>query len=161
MKSIVATGIIAVLSLAAVSANAGEKKITRKQVPAAVVAAFEKAYPSAAIKGYAREEEDGNTYYEIESVDGKTRRDVLYRADGTVEELEEAITLAALPEAVRSAIKKEYGRSPITGVEKTLEGGTVHYEVHMTTGASKHEVVFNEDGTEVTREDEESEQEKN
>jgi hypothetical protein len=58
-------------------------------------------------------------------------------------------------------VNKEYADSSITGVEKTMQGGTVHYEVHVTKGTSKFEVVFDEDGKVVTREDGKSEQEEN
>src|ERR1700682_3388815 len=83
------TRIAAAVSLLSFSAAAQEKKITAKQVPAAVSAAFKTAYPKATIRGYAQEKENGKVFYEIESLDGKTKRDILYNADGTVAEMEE------------------------------------------------------------------------
>jgi len=46
-----------------------DTKITRKQIPSAVLKAFENAYPHAIIKGQSIENEKGKKYYEIESID--------------------------------------------------------------------------------------------
>ena len=69
-------GSLAVVALALCPATvAGDQKLEKKDVPAAVITAFEKAYPGAAVKGYGKEVEKGKTHFEIESVDGgKTRR---------------------------------------------------------------------------------------
>src|SRR2546423_10663052 len=90
------------LLLLSLSAAAQEKKITANQVPAAVIAAFKTSYPNATIRGYAREKENGKVFYEIESREGTTQRDVLYNPDGTVAELEEAVAFTDLPAAARA-----------------------------------------------------------
>jgi len=59
--------IAAAVSLLSFSAAAQEKKITAKQVPAAVITAFKASYPNATIRGYAQEKENGKVFYEIES----------------------------------------------------------------------------------------------
>src|SRR5512140_1895314 len=69
-----------------------EKKITEKDLPAAVKSAFHKSYPHATIKGLAKETENGKTYYEIESIDGKLHRDLLYTPEGDAYEIEETIS---------------------------------------------------------------------
>jgi hypothetical protein len=71
------------ISLLSLSAAGQEKKITAKQVPAAVMAAFKSSYPNATIRGYAHEKEDGKTFYEIESREGTTQRDVLYNVQSS------------------------------------------------------------------------------
>lgn len=137
---------------------AGEKKLTRKQVPAAVLTAFEKAYPAATVKGYSKEVEKGKVYFEIESMDGKTGRDVLYNADGTVAEVEESMAAGDLPAAVRAAVVKEYPKGTISKAEKTTRGNDVTYEVHLMIGKSKHEVVVDPNGK-VIKHEKESEEE--
>src|SRR2546423_15574910 len=94
--------IAAAVSLLSFSASAQERKITAKQVPAAVIAAFKASYPNATIRGYAQEKENGKVFYEIESREGTTQRDVLYNSDGTVAELEEAVAFTDLPAAARA-----------------------------------------------------------
>src|SRR5438105_15946174 len=74
--------VVSVLGLSTM-AQEKEKKITAKEVPAVVIENFKRAYPKAIIRGYASEMENGKQYYEIESQERTTRRDVLYNPDGT------------------------------------------------------------------------------
>src|SRR5438552_10946152 len=100
--------VVSAVSMFALSAAAQEKKITAKQVPAAVISAFKNSYPNATIRGYAQEKEHGKTFYEIESNEGTTRRDILYNADGTVAETEESIPPTDLPANAQQAIHQKY-----------------------------------------------------
>lgn len=136
----------AAVLLLSVSAVAQEKKITAKQVPAAVIAAFKNSYPNATIRGYAQEKENGKVFYEIESRDGTTHRDVLYNPDGTVAEVEESIAAADLPLEAQQAIKQKYPRAVITLAEKTTAGDTVGYEVSLRNGRKRIEMEFDSSG---------------
>ena len=84
---------IAALVLAAAMAIVlvahADQRLTRAKVPTPVLAAFARAYPRAVIRGYNSEIEAGVKRYEIESLDAHKTRDVLYKADGTVAEVEE------------------------------------------------------------------------
>ncbi len=116
------------------SLNAQEKKITKKSVPAAVLASFAKAYPGAKVKGYAKEVENGKTYYEIESMNGKQSLDALYQADGTVAEVEEGVAPADLSKQVTDAVKATYAKGKITRAEKTTRGQETTYELRVASG---------------------------
>ena len=85
------------------------------KLPAAVSAAFKQAYPKATIKNVS--EEDGN--FEVESMDGPQRRDLIYKPDGTVVEYEEFIDAKDVPAAVMTAIKARYPKA-------TIEIGRAH-----------------------------------
>ncbi len=117
-----------------------EKKITQEELPAAVRAAFEKAYPHAQIKGLAREMEKGNTYYEIESVDGKIHRDILFTPVGDIYEIEEAIDAATLPQMVKNALQKSFGKHTVTKAEKTSHGAKLEFSVELKAGKKSFEV---------------------
>lgn len=134
------------ISLVTVSAAAQEKKITAKQVPAAVTAAFKNSYPNATIRGYAQEKEDGKVFYEIESREGTTQRDILYNADGTVAEVEESIAASDLPADAQQAIKQKYPRAVITLAERTTVGDTVGYEVSLRNGRKRIAMEFDSSG---------------
>ena len=142
--------VIAVLSLAALSATAQESKVGEKDVPAAVIAAFKAAYPTATIKGYAREKEHGKVFYEIESKDGETGRDVLYNPDGSVAEIEETIVASDLPAGARQLISSRYPGAVVTKVEKTTEknasGDKIGYEVVAKQGKKRITLEFDVDG---------------
>ena len=134
------------VSLLSLSAAAQEKKITAKQVPAAVIAAFKTSYPNATIRGYAQEKENGKVFYEIESREGTTQRDVLYNADGTVAEIEESIAASELPAAAQAAIRKQYPKAVISLAEKTVAGDKVGYEVAAKQGKKRISMEFDASG---------------
>jgi hypothetical protein len=132
--------------LPATSAHAQEKKISKKDLPPAVLAAFEKAYPHAKVRGTSTEVEKGTTYFEIESLDGTQARDVLYNADGTVAEIEEAIVVGSLPGPVKIAVGKEFAKAKIAKAERTTKGTEISYEVHVSLGSKKGSIVVDPSG---------------
>jgi len=125
---------------------AQEKKIAVKDLPAAVVQAFTAAYPHAEIKGAATEAEKGVTYYEIESLDGTVKRDLLYTADGKVSEIEETISAESLPDAVKKAIAAAYPKGKIEKAEITTREGTASYEAKVKSEQKMYEVVVDAQG---------------
>ena len=124
----------------------GDQKIKAKNLPAAVTAAFQKAYPNAKIKGTSKEVENGKTIYEVESVDGKINRDLLYNVDGTVIEIEETVPVKALPSDVADALKKNFPKGKVLKSEKLTKGETIQYEMVIKSGKEQHEVVFDTKG---------------
>ena len=138
--------VAAAVSLFSLSALAQEKKITAKDVPAAVIAAFKNSYPNATIRGYAQEKEHGKVFYEIESREGTTQRDVLYNPDGTVAEVEESIAATDLPAAAQQAIHQKYPKAAITLAEKTTVGDKVGYEVSLRQGQKRMTMEFDSSG---------------
>ncbi len=135
-----------VVSLLAFSVSAQEVRLRKKQVPRAVIAAFQSAYPQATIKGYSREKENGKIYYEVESVEGQTTRDVLYNPDGTVAEIEESIATGDLPAAAGEALRARYPRAVITKVEKITRGDVTEYEAHARVGRRSVSMEFDASG---------------
>jgi len=131
---------------------AGERQIERKDVPAVVLTAFAGAYPKAEIKGYSTEEENGQTVYEIESVEGLVARDVTYAADGTVVSLEETLDTSALPRKVKSALNKAFPKGKVLKAERITKGTAVTYEFQIEHNGQKTEVVFDSEGNELERE---------
>jgi hypothetical protein len=135
---------------AAAKEEAGETKITKKDVPAAVLASFEKAYPKATMKGFSKEVEKGQTLYEIESLEGKMARDATYAADGKVAAVEESMETKDAPTAVQQALEKKYPKAKVNKAEKVMEANTVAYEFHVTTAQGKKaEVKFDAKGKEL------------
>lgn len=115
------------------------------KLPAAVEAAFTKAYPNATIKNVSKEKENGVEQYEVESMDGAQRRDLIYKPDGTLVEYEEVVPEASVPAAVVAAVKARYPKATITRYEKLFKGGTMNYELGLK-GAKAGEVVLTPDG---------------
>ena len=142
---------IAIFAIAG-TAFSQEQTLKKKDVPKAILEEFQKSYPKATVKGYAKETDAGKVVYEIESVEGATHRDISYSADGTVMAVEESMAYADLPEAVRTNVKKDHAKATISTCEKITEGEATHYELIVKVGKKKQELVYNADGTVVKKE---------
>lgn len=127
-----------------------EKRVTRKEVPAAVLAAFARAFPKARVIGYAEEKEEGKTFYEVESKEGEVHRDATFLPDGKLELVEESISVKDLPAAIGTALAKEKGQCEMA--ERLARGKVVEYEFHMKDGTREYEVVMDATGKVLKRE---------
>jgi hypothetical protein len=130
--------------------EAGETKaaaaVDLKVLPPTVLDAFKKAYPKAVIRGASKETEKGVTYYEVESVDGKMNRDLLYTADGKTVEVEEAIAPGALPAAVVKTLAKTYPGYKILKAEDMLKDGQKLFELEIQVNGKKMGVTLDPTG---------------
>ncbi len=125
---------------------AQDKKISKENVPQAVLNSFHKTYPKAVIKGMSTETEKGRTYFEIESIDGKINRDLLYTAAGNVAEIEETIPSSELPKMSMQLIEQKFPGAKIEKAERNTSGSKVTYELNVTSKKGKFEVVLNKEG---------------
>jgi hypothetical protein len=123
-----------------------ETKIKEKDLPPAVSKAFQTGYPSAKIVGTAKEVEKGVTYFEVESRDGKIRRDLLYTETGKVAEIEEALSAESIPSFVKSSIEKKFKDVEYKKGEKNVRNSTTKYEVVIEASEVKYEVVCDAKG---------------
>ena len=126
-----------------------EQQINRKGVPAAVLAAFEKAYPHAAIKGYSKETDNGQLVYEIESVEGTVTRDVTYTAEAALISVEETLDTSALPAGVQAALDQKFPGGKIRKAEKVTKGAVVAYEFKIKHNGKTTEISFDPEGNEL------------
>lgn len=131
---------------AASTAAASPAKVT---APAPIASAFSKAYPNARITNVAREKENGQDVYEVESVNDGLGLDLIFRPDGTIVETEEEISSANLPPAVAGAITKRYPKAVVTKREKVTRGTSVSYEM-VLKGAGVTAVELRPDGAWVS-----------
>ena len=146
-RVVVRLGFVTVIvSLLSFIAFAQEVKLKKKQVPRAVISAFESAYPQATIRGFAREKENGQVYYEVESGEGQMTRDVLYNPDGTVAEIEESIPAGDLPADAQEALRAKYPGSVVTKVERITRGNVTEYEAHAKLGKKSVSMEFDSSG---------------
>jgi hypothetical protein len=135
------------MSLVAAQANAQEKKLQRKDLPAAVEKTVAEQSKGATIKGFSTETENGKKIYEMAlTVDGKSR-DISMDANGNVLEVEDEVALDSLPAAVKDGLLKAAGKGTIGMVESLTKGGKlVAYEAQVKTGTKRSEVQVGPDG---------------
>jgi hypothetical protein len=123
-----------------------DQKVSSRDVPEAVRTAFAKSYPKAKVGNWDKEIKDGKVVYEAEGVtDGKTSRNVMYSADGTVVQIEETMPVADLPASIIGTISKQYPKAAIQSAEKRTHAETVEYVLKLKDATAKT-VVVDSDG---------------
>lgn len=119
----------------------------KKALPSAIASAFAKDYPNAKILNWSTEKDNGTLCYEVESMDGKTRRDLIYSAEGKALEIEERVQPTDLPQPVALAIAKAYPGGVVKSAEKLTRGSFTGYEVSVRVGKKSHELALDSAGT--------------
>lgn len=109
--------------------------------------AFKKAYPNAKITNVTSEKEDGKTTYELETVDGTAKRNVIYTPEGKLVATEDGITAAQLPKVVADAVAKKYPKGTLSEIEKVKSAaGVISYEMVVKDGGKETTVEVDEKG---------------
>jgi hypothetical protein len=131
-----------------------EKTVGEKDVPKAVLKAFNDAYPGATIREYSEEIENGETSYEISCVYEGRKIDAVYMPDGSVSAIEEVIPPEELPEAVQQGISREAPQYSLKLAEKIDQGGERFYEVKIlnTQDQTTYELKFSDSGKLIEKE---------
>ena len=144
MKSL-AVAIVLLVGMNA-SGQAQSQKTARQKAPQAVMDAFKRQYPNATIKSVSSEKEGGKTVYEIESMDGSQRRDLMYDANGTVLSSEELIPNVQVPKAVTDALAAKYPNAPIVSAEKLTDKDGMRYEIVLKVSGKNKSVEVDPSG---------------
>ncbi len=139
--------IVVTLALSSGLVFAAETPVKMKDLPEAVQKTVKEQAKNAKLRGLSKEVENGQTFYEAETVVNGKNRDVLIDVNGAVVEVEEATTLASIPEAAQKALKAAAGSGKILGVETVTKGSVVSYEAVIQKGGKKSEVAVNADGS--------------
>lgn len=142
------SALLGVVVLLTVSIGAGqEKKIARRDLPAAVEKTVAEESKGATISGFSTEMEHGQRIYEASLVVNGHRRDLTIDASGKVLEVEEEVPLESLPANVKESLTRLAGKGSITRVESLTKGGKlVAYEAVVTTGKKRAEIQVGPDG---------------
>ncbi len=125
-----------------------EREVTEDEMPAAVLAAYNQAYPGATVRGYSEEIEEGQTFHEVSFEFEGRKFDVVYHPDGKVKVAEIVIAHDQLPAAAHQAISKEFPRSSIQLAEELDKEGKKFYEAQVLNmeNNKSYEMVFSESG---------------
>ena len=140
-----------------VLAEEADKPIKFGDLPAAVAKAIKQAAGDAKLKTISLGDEDGTPAYEAVWEANGHQHEIAVTKSGKVLSLEEIITLAEAPEAIRAAIAKEAGGSKVLEVEKVLEKGKTLYEATVEKGKGKLVVRFSAGGKVLERENPDAE----
>jgi hypothetical protein len=142
---------VAVFGLNAV---AQEQKIKRSELPAAVEKTVAAQSQGAVVRGFSREKENGQTYYEAEMTVNGHSKDVLIDEAGQIVEVEEQVGVDSLPTEVKEGLQAKAGQGKIVKVESiTKHDKLVAYEAQVNTAGKKSEVQVGPDGKALDHEE--------
>jgi hypothetical protein len=146
--------ITAVAILTATSAVAQEKKIRRSDLPPAVEKTVAAQSAGATVKGFSKETEKGQTYYEAEMIVNGHSKDILIDANGAIVEVEEEVAMNALPAEVKAGLQAKAGEGKLGKVETiTKKDKLVAYEAKVTKNGKTSEVQVGPDGKPLDHEE--------
>ncbi|MBA3914864.1 MAG: hypothetical protein H0X25_13665 [Acidobacteriales bacterium] len=113
-------------------AFASERKIQKSDLPVPVQNTVLAQSQGATILGFSEEKRNAQSYYEVEMLVNGHSRDVIMDGNGSVMEVEEQVSTAALPAAVRTGLERQAGPASIDKVESiTRHGQLVGYEAQL------------------------------
>ncbi len=136
------------------SAAAQEKKIKRSDLPPAVEKTVAAQSVGASIKGFSKENEKGQTYYEAEMIVKGHTKDVLIDINGNIVEVEEQVAMDALPADVKAGLQARAGEGKLVKVETiTKKDKLVAYEAQVSKGGKKSEVQVGPGGKPLDHEE--------
>jgi hypothetical protein len=149
------TTLIAFTALAlACSSSAQETKIKRSDLPPAVEQTVVANSTGATINGFSKEKEHGQVFYEAEMTVNGHSQDILIAADGTITEIEEAVSLDSLSADVKAGLQAKAAPGKILKVESiTKHDKLVAYEAKVEKNGKKSEVQVGPDGKPLAHEE--------
>jgi uncharacterized membrane protein YkoI len=132
-------------------ARAQEKKITRAELPPAVEKTVAEQSKTGTVRGFSTEVEDGKRLYEVELTVEGHGKDISMDLHGNVVEVEEEISMDALPPEARKGLTEAARGGTILKIESiTKNGKLVAYEADMKTAAKQSEIQVSPNGKRLT-----------
>lgn len=142
-------------------AQAAEKEIEPKDLPAAVSESISKAYPQGKIEEALVHTKKGVKTYEAE-IETKDEKEIELTLDakGKILKVEEEIDPENLPASIAAAVAKAFPGSEIEDAEIITTDGKTSYEVEVSTKDGKEmDITLDPKGKIIKTEDEEREDE--
>jgi uncharacterized membrane protein YkoI len=128
-------------------AIAQEKTLNRSQLPAAVDKTVQAQSQGATIKGFSTEREGGKKVYEAEMIVNGHTKDIQIAEDGTLNEIEEEVSIDSLTPEVQAGLRAKAAGARIVKVELlTKSGALVAYEAATLKGSKKGEIQVDPTG---------------
>ena len=136
------------------AAWAEEEKVPLDKLPKAVTVAVKAKFPDAELKSAEKEEEDGQTIFEVSLKSKGSDYDVSLTPEGQIIEIEKTIAAKDLPAAVVKGLDQKYPKATIKLAEEISKDNKTNYEVIIETADKKKlEVVLDPTGKILKEED--------
>jgi hypothetical protein len=146
--------VLAVVLVFAGFVVAQEKKIKRSDLPPAVEKTVAAQSVGATVKGFSKETEKGQTFYEAEMIVNGHTKDILIDTKGAIVEVEEQVAIDALPAEVKAGLQAKAGEGKLVKVESlTKQDKLVAYEAQVSKDGKKSEIQVGPDGKPLDHEE--------
>jgi hypothetical protein len=135
-------------------------------LPAAAATAVERLFPAASVIEVGQEREHGVLLYEVLVRDGDKNVEVEVTPDGSIAEVETAVAVADLPQAVLDELRRSAGGAVFREVERhevhgrpehgsvvPIDPPVVFYEVEYEVDGEMKEIAAGADGSPLPLED--------
>lgn len=133
-------------------AYAGESKVKLADLPAAVQKTVKEQSQGAKLKRLLKDAQGKAVTYEAELTVNGHSKDVSIDPDGNITEVEEEVTLSAVPAPAKAALEKIAGTGKIVRVEAISHNGPVEvYEADIKSGKKTSEARVDPTGKEVPK----------
>jgi uncharacterized membrane protein YkoI len=142
-----ALGSVLTLIVCSAIAKASEKQISYNDLPAAVQKAAQRESQGATVLRYSKEVENGKVEYEVEMTVGGKSRDVSIDPSGKVVEIEQQVSLDAVPVAAMAAIRKGAAGGSIRKIEQVSSNSEIAYEAQILSNRQHREIRVHADGS--------------
>ncbi len=127
--------------------------LAAKPCPAVVDQAVRRLYPKAQVNSCKPEKDNGVVQYEVRLTSDASKLELDLASDGSLLQTEERVSLAAVPDAVRSAFGTKYSGKKILAAEKQVKAdGKTSFELAFSRAHAKHEATFTSEGKFVEEE---------
>lgn len=136
----------AAVAFVSTAAYGKETKITFESLPAPVHAAATAAAGKGKIESVTSDMEDKVMTYEVAVSEGSHKYEHKFAADGKLLESEEAVAIADLPAAVRTAFEKAAGSDKILEIVRVTAGEKKFYEADISEKDGVREVKVSAEG---------------
>jgi uncharacterized membrane protein YkoI len=145
--ALISTRVGLALVIATGVCQGSEKPINYSDLPPAVRETAEKQSRGAIVEGYWKSMDNGRTEYEVETMVNGKSRDISIDPSGKVIEVEQEISLDAVPAAAMAAIQKEAKGGSIQKIEEVKSDSETAYEAQILRHIKHREVRVHADGS--------------
>jgi uncharacterized membrane protein YkoI len=151
MVSIIRISIaLAIVAGALALAQDSEKPVKMADLPKAVQKTATEQAQGTTITGIAKVVEDGKIVYEVEiKIDGKEKV-IVINPDGSLEAVEEVISLDSVPAQVKAEIERLAAGGKIIRIESVAKDGSITaYEALVSKGGKEIEYILDTKGKRI------------
>lgn len=132
-------GFSLVLALVLSLGVAQAKDLSRSDVPAAVLKAFEAQYPGVVVEKYDFDDDDN--VFEIDAEKGSLEIEAKYKKDGTLVEFKEDVRAQDIPASVLNQVKEQYPKAEILGANRLFKNGKHFWDVGVKDGRKHRNIL--------------------